>query len=455
MRTFDAVAKNLRDIGADSVYMLLHSGWEQEGRANRWHFAKRWATYLDVVMVLPDLAWSGYVTIPEPRLQNCRILKVAANRGTLWRPSAQIQTAQILDDLAISGHSRPLFWLYNANFAEAFTAIPAVARVHHITENFFDYPAMSPRYLDRVKTVTRSADLNVSVSEGCAFPLRDVAKEERLIVVTNGCDFAEYGASGAPDETAFTLRKRFTRLGVFGGNINDRLDFDLIKRSAEQCPDTLLLFIGPISSDARVKSQFGQLLQHHNIKSLGAVNPDRLPAIYRAADFGFIPYTHDRLLVDNGFPLKALEMAAAGLPVISTYMRPLESLSPPLTVTPDDKTFLSAFKRAHSTPHTRKALRNLAAANDYDSKFSYIVSHLASLEREAWPHGAPVSPLSTTTPEQLRKLLGDYRNSLRYHVDGIYYRVAAAMYKLLELLPVSIVQKLRKIKWAIGGEIRG
>jgi glycosyltransferase involved in cell wall biosynthesis len=455
MTSFQATDEHLNLIGADSVYMLLHPGWEKEGRANRWHFAKRWATHRNVVIVSPDLPWSGHVTRPETRLPNCRILKVAANQGPLWRPPAMIQTAQILDDMAAFNHSRPLLWLYNANFAEAFAALPAVARVHHVTENFFDYPAISPSYLERVKAVTRLSDLNVAVSEGCAAPLRSYTNKDRLIVVTNGCDFTEYDREGFADEQVSALRGDFDRLAIFAGNINDRLDFDLIADLAEKCPDTLLLFVGPVAHDSRIQSRFGALLRCPNVKSLGAVNPDRLPAIYRSADLGFIPYTQAPLLVDNGFPLKALEMAAAGLPVVSSFMRPLAPLSPPLTVTRDSSAFVAAFAQARRTTETSIELRSIAAANDYDTKFSAIVSDLAELDRIIGPLETGVaSTLPITSPEDLRKALHSYRRSLRGHVDSFYYRSFALMQKLLAMLPAPTVHRLRKIKWIIRGEIR-
>src|SRR5690242_3554006 len=66
----DSLLSALKRLDADSVYILLHQGWNNEARANRWHFATRWARHLPVVLVSPDTVWAGHVSRREPRIQN-------------------------------------------------------------------------------------------------------------------------------------------------------------------------------------------------------------------------------------------------------------------------------------------------------------------------------------------------------------------------------------------------
>jgi hypothetical protein len=37
------------------------------------------------------------------------------------------------------GHARPLFWLYNSWLAAPYLMTPAVGRVYHGTESYFDF----------------------------------------------------------------------------------------------------------------------------------------------------------------------------------------------------------------------------------------------------------------------------------------------------------------------------
>jgi hypothetical protein len=89
-----------------------------------------------------------------------------------------------------------------------------------------------------------------------------------------------------------------------------------------------------------------------------------------------LPYSMDPLLVRNGFPLKALEMCAAGLPVISSELRPLEGLVSALQVTKSKEEFvraLSRISRQSLSAEQRQELRQVAADNDYDLKFAGVV----------------------------------------------------------------------------------
>jgi hypothetical protein len=99
---------------------------------------------------------------------------------------------------------------------------------------------------------------------------------------------------------------------------------------------------------------------------------ERLPCIYRSADLGFIPYLRDPYILRNGFPLKALEMCATGLPVVSTLMEPLVGLAEALVVARDNDAFVEAFavtSRDVLTPSARSELTTVCSENGYDAKF--------------------------------------------------------------------------------------
>lgn len=447
------VEDTVRQLGADAVYMLLHPGFTREARANRWHFAVRWARHLPVTLVLPEREFLGRTSHREGRIPNCRVLKVLSNNEPLWGMRARIQTGQILADMRARNVRRPLLWLYSASFAEAFAILPAVARVHHVTENYFDFDSVPSIYMERLRAVVGMADLNVAVSDGCAAPLRDLAAPDRLLVVNNGCDFTAYGAAGSPDPEVIALRRTFRRIAVFGGNINDRLDFDLITRATAANPDTCVFMVGAVHLGAANQEKFDALRRRPNVRAIGAVDPDRLPAIYRASDFGFIPYVHARLITENGFPLKALEFAAVGLPVVSTLMRPLLPFSPPLTITGTAGAFLDAFAAARREEVHSQSLRQLAAANDYDARFATIAEHLVMSERR---NGAPLdvlgSPFGDATVEVVRdRLLRD-----RWSPSSLYWQarflVWARLLNMVDRLPPPIRDRVVRTKRALFGQ---
>ncbi|MBS0274824.1 MAG: glycosyltransferase [Proteobacteria bacterium] len=413
MDSIATVGEKVEALGADSVYMFLHPGWRQERRANRWHFATRWARYLPTTLVLPEASLWPMKPKADPRIPNCRILSTIPMAGYFPPERVALQFSRVLLDMKQNGHRRPILWLYNSEYVECFAALPAVKRVHHATENYFDFPGLSDEYLDRIRGVMAVADLTVAVSSGCAAPLRTLCEPSRLMVVTNGCDYREYSTPQSALKTFSDVRSAGNRLAVFAGGINDRLDLDLIAKMADDLPRTTSVLIGDEAFSPSKSKAFKRLCMRSNVVFLGRVDPDELPGIYQAADVGVIPYVTDRLIVNNGFPLKALEMAAAGLPVVTTQMRPLTAYSPPLEVTSTYDEFVEKVANSRRSHDLQQSLRALAAANDYDAKFEGIVEALLNSNSDA-----PVTSVDLSTSHTRLQLDKTSRVSVYHdHLD--------------------------------------
>jgi hypothetical protein len=363
----------------DSVYFLLFPGWETELRGNRWHFAVRWARHKPVVLVVPTLTGGASAkSVPELRIPNCRILHVYAvvERGPdQIARDTQIQVGQILADMAGHHFERPLLWCYNWKLAGPLARLPAVARLLHATEAHFDMPGIG-RMLHRLRAAVAVSDLTVAVSEGVASGIRSRVEGAEILTVTNGCDYRHY-SEGKPDAALAAKRPAYSRIAIYAGNVNSRLDFDLLRRLASDHQEVLFALYGPTSplseSDA---SAWREVRSLSNVLAPGAVDPDRLRDLYAAADVGLIPYRQYPYLVDNGLPLKALEMCATGLPVVASLMTPLVGMASGLVVTSSAEEFLAAFSRLSRATLTAAELGELkavSAANDYDSKFEQIV----------------------------------------------------------------------------------
>jgi hypothetical protein len=363
----------------DSVYFLLIPGWEDELRGNRWHFAVRWARYKPVVLVTPVLKHGQAISVAEPRIPNCRILRTQVVGEPNQLAKAQLQVDQVVADLAEHRLSRPLLWCYNPDLAELYARVPAIARLHHASEAYFDMPDRSPEYHQRLRAVVTASDLTVAVSEGVAAGLRREIKGAEVVTVTNGCDYAEYSA-GKPDGTLASTGAPFNRVAVYAGNINARVDFELLLRLATTNPQDLFGLYGPVKdlpkSDVEV---WEKVVGLKNVVAPGPVDPGRLPDLYAAADIGIIPYRQDPWLVENGLPLKALEMCATGLPVVSSLMKPLVGLAESVVVTSSANEFIAAYastSRARLSASQSAELRSVSSANDYDLKFEAILDAL-------------------------------------------------------------------------------
>jgi glycosyltransferase involved in cell wall biosynthesis len=245
---------------------------------------------------------------------------------------------------------------------------------------------------------------------------------------------------GPDDPELLAAGAGFARTAIFAGCVNYRLDFDLLERAARANQGTLTAVFGPVLGlDGRDAATWSSLQRLENVRYFGPVDPDRLAALYRSADLGIIPYKHERSLVKNGFPLKALEMCATGLPVVSSLMEPIAGLARALVVARDDREFLEAFattQRNAMTDSQRDELKALCDRNDYDLKFAEILRTLDSLGGE--------QQISTRLDHLIERLGRDsWAAACRATLFGVATDVAAALaargYSTLgETLPASV-----------------
>lgn len=361
---------------ADSIYFLMFEGWPRELRSNRWHYASRWARHLPVVLVQPVLTSDSdeAVSEVESRIPNCRVLKVRATDSWELPSAGALQGQQILRDMQSHGFGRPILWTYSADYLVANALIPAVARVHHATENYFYFDNLSSGFLHRLKRILGITDLVIAVSEGVAASHRPFAKGT-VVTITNGCDYAFYAQRGT-DEYIVRKRDEWNKIIAYAGNINGRLDFDLLHAAAGAYPDALFLFRGPVSGlNAGEQRRWRELMARPNVEYLGVAGISELPAFFASADVGLIPYTNEPILVDNTFPLKAFEMQAAGLPVVSTFLSALESeQSPGLRIARDVASFVrlvGEIDRRKLSEGERQEIESKSQKHDYDHKFQF------------------------------------------------------------------------------------
>jgi UDP-galactopyranose mutase len=363
----------------DSVYFLMYDGWQDELESNRAHYARRWARRLPVTLLQPRQQMPRrQEAVAAAGIDNCEVLPVLRPRGEAAYPLlGLVQTAQLMEHMARRGHKRPLLWSYSPWLAALYAAVPAVARVYHASENHFDFEGMPQLFYRELEAALRVSDLVIAVSEGVADGIRSRVPDAKPAVVTNGCDTNIYRPSGSGNPEVDAARGAFARVAVFAGNINGRVDFDLLEQAAAANESTLVALAGPVGPLEPPDTEiWRRVVRLRNVRHLGKMTAEELAALYRSADLGFIPYRRKNWIVRNGFPLKTLEMAATGLPVVASRMEPIFGLASAITVAEDDRRFLDSFgsvSRAGLTDDERRELVEVAAANDYDRKFEEIV----------------------------------------------------------------------------------
>ncbi|WP_394356249.1 teichuronic acid biosynthesis protein TuaH [Bacillus changyiensis] len=139
-------------------------------------------------------------------------------------------------------------------------------------------------------------------------------EEKPVFTIENG---VEYDVFALNHEKADILNGRDgTVLGFIGG-IKPKLDFKLVKKTAETNKDWIFLFVGPDGTNG--DPDFKELLQLDNVIWTGPVAPTDVPAYMNVVDIGIMPYKPSPY--NNAvFPLKLFEFLASGKPVVGVNL---------------------------------------------------------------------------------------------------------------------------------------
>ena len=109
------------------------------------------------------------------------------------------------------------------------------------------------------------------------------------------------------------------------GNLNDRVDWELIGRLARERPDWTLAIVGPVYN-AGDDDTLGHPAARSRCRTCASSEPwpsSEIPATIAAFDVGLIPYRMSAA-VERINPLKLYQYLAAGKPVVSTAIPTVE-----------------------------------------------------------------------------------------------------------------------------------
>jgi glycosyltransferase involved in cell wall biosynthesis len=353
------------------VVVFLHPGnWFDELTSNRWHYIRFFDQFVDVIIVQPtrDKTIRGRLE-RDGRFTRTRIFHTGTIRPVIDSPNKGART--LLSQLDALGYKHPLYWLSTPLFWNVACHLDDSPIIFHATE---DYPRLSaynqhPASSFIRKSAIKAAEnalVTLSVSDGVTKSLEEIVEIRNLVQSTNGYASADYGPESPVKSVDFLNSVNSI---TYCGNINKRIDFPLLVQVAVHCPERSLVLVGPVHLDETNEQTWQELLSLPNVKHLTQCTIPEMNWLYRNSSTGIIPYLLDPVIVESGFPLKTLEMAATGLPVVTTQMKSLEGISPLICVTKDHSNFLQSLKMNTRLDGQPGELESLSAIE----KFRYEV----------------------------------------------------------------------------------
>ena len=101
-------------------------------------------------------------------------------------------------------------------------------------------------------------------------------------------------------------------VGYFG-NIERRMDYELLEKVFDKNPDKNFVFVGPVNDDLLPTVWH----KKSNVHLIGRVPFKEMPSILKGFDVAIIPFKKDAVS-NTIFPLKLFEYLGSGVPVVST-----------------------------------------------------------------------------------------------------------------------------------------
>ncbi len=176
------------------------------------------------------------------------------------------------------------------------------------------------------------------------------------------------------------LSKISSRIILFVGNINARIDFDLLFFITENFPDVSFVFIGDIdpfyddNKDIFLK-KITYLKKFKNVYFLGRKSSLEIGGYIKYSNIGIIPYDIKQEFNLYSFPKKVLEFFYFGKPILSTPIKALIELQPYITIIYNQFDAKESIKRLFFSPWSinyQAWQKKFAEKNSFEKKIRII-----------------------------------------------------------------------------------
>lgn len=185
---------------------------------------------------------------------------------------------------------------------------------------------------------------------------------KHIDTVKNGVDFKLF------HKAFVSLSKKNPKKKIgYIGTVDQRIDYNILKRLALEFPDTEIIIVGRVLDDmSEVKEQTDPLRSISNFKFEGAKSPAALMEYLKEFHIGIIPFIKNEQTAAI-YPMKINEYLAAGVGVVATDFAPLAE-------------FGEAIHVATNTDHFIEAVRNLLEKDSDDSQSARV----AMAKQNSW-----------------------------------------------------------------------
>lgn len=282
-----------------------------------------------------------------------------------------------IDTINLGGHfDEPILWYYSPMMVEwSLDYFPASGVVYDCMDELSQFKYAPEGLIENEQRLLQNAD--VVFTGGQELYEKKSRQHGNAHFFGCGVEYEHFAKaqdeSGTIPEDVKDLKKPI--IGWFGV-IDERVDYDLIKRAADLRPDYSFVLVGPV-----VKVDPASLPQGPNIHWLGGRDYKELPDYCRAFDVCMMCFAINEA-TEFINPTKALEYLATGKPVISTPVKDVvRQYSDLIEIAETPEEFVEKLDRLVQHPDADRIQKGIEKARE--SSWEGTVSQMRTLILEA------------------------------------------------------------------------
>ena len=269
-----------------------------------------------------------------------------------------------------------VFWIYPKNFF----ALALVKKfepwkvVVDVVDDHRTWPGLAKVEKDRLTSNYREilayADVAIANCESVQRSMREFCPQIQLI--QNGCDTTPPQEVPRNSEDFVAFRKWSGKTIGYIGNLESKIDIELLSKLAEHFSTCQIVLIGSTHSNPEVL----KLKRHANVRMPGVVPYNQAASWVAHFDVGILPHLNTEL-TRNMNPLKAFVYLALNVPVVSTAIENIERNSEMVRIAVNHEEFILLVEAALSEGRPEVNLgTSYARLNSWEKRLSGVVDNL-------------------------------------------------------------------------------